>query len=53
MINKNKTSKIKTFIPDMALKLAKKSAKDACVWWFNQPKMPDELKNQSVNSNKQ
>ena len=46
MKNENKTNKIKTLIPYLALKLAKKSTKDACVWWFNQPKISEELKKQ-------
>lgn len=36
--------KIKKFIPNIALAVGQKSVNQACVWWFNQPKVPDSMK---------
>ncbi len=44
MEKKKLTEKVKGIIPAVALKLGERSANQACVWWYNQPKMPAGLK---------
>ena len=44
MKKKNITDKFKGIIPTVALKLGERSANQACVWWYNQPKLPEGLK---------
>ncbi len=49
MEKKTMKEKAKNFIPAVALKLGEHSATQACIWWFNQPKMPTGLKKEEKN----
>lgn len=40
----NKSKKILAVIPNVAKKIGEKSVSACCTWWFNQPKVPDSMK---------
>ncbi len=39
------TKKVAKAIPQMALKLGQRTVDQACTWWYNQPKVPESMKN--------
>ena len=44
MEKKQIVNKFKGIIPAVARKLGEQSVDQACVWWFNQPKVPQSMK---------
>ena len=45
MIKNNNKNNLLKIIPNVAKKIGEKSVDSACLWWINQPKVPESMKN--------
>ena len=46
MKQENKQNNLLRIIPTVAKKIGERSVDAACLWWFNQPKVPESMKKQ-------